>query len=826
MGALVASAAGATARRLHYSTAVAVALLLAAPAVVPLPPRRTGSSPCPPHSEPEFPAVRTDTRYCDVITFAGGVAPGAMATGTNTWWREGLQLFADHVNAQGGLRLGQGGIGFVNISLTLVEQDDTETYTTLYRSLCDDPGVNFLLAPLQSNSAVVIHGRVGCEKKLYLAADAFDKLSTFDNLFSVYGVREDQWGMDPISLLYGLGARTFEIAGKKDNPDLQTARALKDAIFNHTRLDTSCHFEDADLVAVGQDPKLLERVDAIIEREPDVFIGLGDSDTLTTLLKYFKKKRYAPKAAFFIQGLAATEELLRDSYTQESCDDCVVYDQWMGTMPWTREMPFYGRKDWTGLADPYGDGNATNTSKPECNNLDCRWARYMGDAETFATLAGGSKSLEGHQVNYYHAKAAAVLLMVQLGVELAPDARGYGMTASEITDVSAMKQALYKVNQDTWFGKMEITQHTEDGGGGWNKGFKLGFAQFQKDANAPVLIDAPSVRDWHVSNQPVYPAEWPCELTDWWCPKWWQIMLLVGGGLAVLAGIVLLCGKRTAKSRSEEQAGGWGMLRESLLGTSFAAPQEELAEQDVEGRWQNAAQTAQAQEGGLSRPASPDGERSGRSGGGSGGSSGGHRRRRGDDSKIHIMFADTHVRELQPADGWKQQVLGKGSYGVVYRATWRGQQVAVKELRLPEEPEHIDDGRAREAFKKRLRAATETFVQEVTVCCDLAHPNLVRMLGYSARPAGRGEGLLLVQEYLAGKALDAQLYDEQWKPTALQVLKAAIDIARGMEYLHTAFEGDYGRNPIIHRCGKRHLFFEFSLMFVPSLSWQNDHFYI
>jgi serine/threonine-protein kinase CTR1 len=122
----------------------------------------------------------------------------------------------------------------------------------------------------------------------------------------------------------------------------------------------------------------------------------------------------------------------------------------------------------------------------------------------------------------------------------------------------------------------------------------------------------------------------------------------------------------------------------------------------------------------------------------------------------------------------------------------------VKELNLPEQPE--DTGElARDAFKKRVATTTESFVQEVSICCDLAHPNLVRMLGYSAKPTSKGEGLLLVQEFLSGKALDAQLYVEGWRPTALQVLKAAIDIARGMEYLHTAFEGEHGRNPVMHR---------------------------
>lgn len=50
-----------------------------------------------------------------------------------------------------------------------------------------------------------------------------------------------------------------------------------------------------------------------------------------------------------------------------------------------------------------------------------------------------------------------------------------------------------------------------------------------------------------------------------------------------------------------------------------------------------------------------------------------------------------------------------------------------------------------EAYRLRLRTITSSFVQEVAVCCDLAHPNLVRMLGYSAHPTSNGDGLLLVQ---------------------------------------------------------------------------------
>ena len=57
------------------------------------------------------------------------------------------------------------------------------------------------------------------------------------------------------------------------------------------------------------------------------------------------------------------------------------------------------------------------------------------------------------------------------------------------------------------------------------------------------------------------------------------------------------------------------------------------------------------------------------------------------------MFTDMHVRELEPAS-WREVVVGTGSYGVVYRATWRGQQVAVKELKLPDAPQSTVHGTA------------------------------------------------------------------------------------------------------------------------------------
>jgi len=71
----------------------------------------------------------------------------------------------------------------------------------------------------------------------------------------------------------------------------------------------------------------------------------------------------------------------------------------------------------------------------------------------------------------------------------------------------------------------------------------------------------------------------------------------------------------------------------------------------------------------------------------------------------------------------------------------------------------------------------------------VAHPNLVRLMGFSSKPR-----LLIIQELLRGQSVDKQLYIERWRPTPMQIFKVALDIAQGMHYLHTHFD-----KPIIHR---------------------------
>ena len=116
-------------------------------------------------------------------------------------------------------------------------------------------------------------------------------------------------------------------------------------------------------------------------------------------------------------------------------------------------------------------------------------------------------------------------------------------------------------------------------------------------------------------------------------------------------------------------------------------------------------------------------------------------------------------------------------------------------LKLPERAEDASEA-ATEALREKVEEITKDFVTEVEICCDLNHPNLVRLLGYADKPK-----LMIMQELLRGNSMDHQLYVEKWRPTHQDVLKTALDVALGMEYLHTMFlaEDNTHSQPIIHR---------------------------
>jgi len=107
--------------------------------------------------------------------------------------------------------------------------------------------------------------------------------------------------------------------------------------------------------------------------------------------------------------------------------------------------------------------------------------------------------------------------------------------------------------------------------------------------------------------------------------------------------------------------------------------------------------------------------------------------------------------------------LGRGGFGVVYQGTWRMTDVAVKELLLGQ---LTDD-------------ACKEFEAEAQKMKELRHPNIVQFLGYciSPRPC-------IVMEYMPRGSLYQLLRNRQAEILWDARMRIALDIARGLAYLH------------------------------------------
>ncbi|XP_061362937.1 receptor protein kinase TMK1-like [Gastrolobium bilobum] len=117
-----------------------------------------------------------------------------------------------------------------------------------------------------------------------------------------------------------------------------------------------------------------------------------------------------------------------------------------------------------------------------------------------------------------------------------------------------------------------------------------------------------------------------------------------------------------------------------------------------------------------------------------------------------------------------ENMLGRGGFGVVYKG-------------------EVDDGT--KIAVKRMECgvisskALDEFQSEIAVLSKVRHRHLVSLLGYSVEGAER----LLVYEYMPQGALSDHLF--HWKSLQLEPLSwkrrlnIALDVARGMEYLHS-----------------------------------------
>jgi hypothetical protein len=122
-------------------------------------------------------------------------------------------------------------------------------------------------------------------------------------------------------------------------------------------------------------------------------------------------------------------------------------------------------------------------------------------------------------------------------------------------------------------------------------------------------------------------------------------------------------------------------------------------------------------------------------------------------------------KELHQATNGFEKLLGKGSFGEVYKGTIRSPQphpIAVKKL--------INSNEYSE----------QEFTNEVQSIGQIHHRNLVRMIGYCKE----GKHRMLVFEYMPGGSLRGFLFNPEKRPPWRWRAEAALAIARGLEYLH------------------------------------------
>src|SRR5207244_2806309 len=110
------------------------------------------------------------------------------------------------------------------------------------------------------------------------------------------------------------------------------------------------------------------------------------------------------------------------------------------------------------------------------------------------------------------------------------------------------------------------------------------------------------------------------------------------------------------------------------------------------------------------------------------------------------------------------QLIGKGSQGEVFKATWRGTVVAVKKVDTRKVSEDI----------------VEEFCQEAEIMRRLRHPSLTLFMGVSLEHPH----LCIVTEFVNRGSLFDILHDEQSGITWQKALHIAVDVAQGMTYLH------------------------------------------
>ncbi|KAG2614304.1 serine/threonine-protein kinase STY46-like isoform X4 [Panicum virgatum] len=118
-----------------------------------------------------------------------------------------------------------------------------------------------------------------------------------------------------------------------------------------------------------------------------------------------------------------------------------------------------------------------------------------------------------------------------------------------------------------------------------------------------------------------------------------------------------------------------------------------------------------------------------------------------------------------------QDKVASGTYGDLYHGTYFGEDVAIKVLKSDRLNENME----------------KEFAHEVYIMRKIRHKNIVRFLGACTKP----KTLCIVTEFMKNGSVYDFLHKRKGSFKLPSLLKAAVDISKGMDYLH--------QNRIIHR---------------------------
>ncbi|KAF3448501.1 hypothetical protein FNV43_RR09214 [Rhamnella rubrinervis] len=133
-----------------------------------------------------------------------------------------------------------------------------------------------------------------------------------------------------------------------------------------------------------------------------------------------------------------------------------------------------------------------------------------------------------------------------------------------------------------------------------------------------------------------------------------------------------------------------------------------------------------------------------------------------------IMDCEIHWEDLHLGEE-----IGQGSYAIVYHGIWNGSDVAIKVYFGNQYTEGI----------------LQEYKKEIDIMKRLRHPNVLLFMG----AASSEEQLAIVTEFLPRGSLFRTLHKNNQTIDIRRCLRMALDVARGMNYLH------HRNPPIVHR---------------------------